>query len=86
MVMYEIGSRQLPWHHVHKIWEVRDSVVAGQRPPVSDVRRTDAHGRQLPDSYAQLMQACWAPLARDRPPFREAVVSLRAMLDVARQT
>lgn len=85
MVMYEIGSRQLPWHHVLRIWDVRDSVLAGERPPLSDLIRTDADGRQLPDVYVQLMQACWAPLARDRPAFREAVVCLRAMLDLAKQ-
>eukprot|EP00939_MAST-03C_sp_MAST-3C-sp1_P003841 g3841.t1 len=79
-LMYEIVELRPPWSHdVAFRWasSVRDTVVAGNRPPVT---RSDA-----PSGYLRLMDQCWRQLAKKRPKFSTILRRLRSMKDIFKE-
>lgn len=74
MVMWELLTRQVPFDHV-RIWDVRDLIISGARPPMPKVSATE-----FPESYLDLMQVCWDAEPARRPRFTAIVAQLQDML------
>ena len=70
VVLWEIVSRQLPFHHIRFMSQVEDMVVAGQRPDMPPHTRRE---------YVTLIRACWHQEASQRPSMGDVVTQLELM-------
>ena len=75
--MYELWTEKTPYTNCGftKPWDVAHFVISGKRLPVP---------RDMPASYAAIMQACWAHDPARRPTFAQVVEMLQEALDSAR--
>lgn len=72
--------RQLPWSDVQQVWDVRNKVLAGERPDIlSACLKRDTEERCLPVGFARLAQECWDGVPDRRPLFADAVDRLKSM-------
>jgi serine/threonine protein kinase len=67
MVMYEIYTRQVPFHTLTSVHDVRIALRAHQRPDVPT---------NMPPAMTVLMIQCWANLPAERPSFANIVVRI----------
>ena len=70
--MWEIASREQPFHHMAFEWiqDVKDAVCSGTRPQVPST---------MPKQYKDLMTDCWAGMPTDRPSFSEIIQRLESI-------
>jgi serine/threonine protein kinase len=71
ILMWEIFVEAVPFAEL-MVSEIRDCVVAGQRPDVPD---------SMPKDLQRLMQECWSNDPEDRPDFMGVLCDLREALD-----
>jgi len=70
VIMWEIASRQIPWHRADRVIpdvQVCAAVTSGRR---------EAIPQDTPLSYARLIGLCWAQRAEERPVITVAVQEL----------
>eukprot|EP00040_Diaphanoeca_grandis_P036859 m.237203 g.237203 ORF g.237203 m.237203 type:complete len:1290 (-) comp33701_c0_seq1:4-3873(-) len=69
MVMYEIATRGLPFPQCDEMSpnEFREYVTHGGRPQIPQT---------IPESFKEMMEACWSPEATKRPSFRDLSVQI----------
>ena len=74
ITMYELWTEKTPYSNsgFTKPWDIAQFVVSGKRLPVP---------RDMPASYAAIMQACWAHEPTQRPTFAQVVAMLQEALD-----
>eukprot|EP00730_Choanoeca_flexa_P002401 TRINITY_DN11035_c0_g1_i1.p1 TRINITY_DN11035_c0_g1~~TRINITY_DN11035_c0_g1_i1.p1 ORF type:complete len:130 (+),score=15.57 TRINITY_DN11035_c0_g1_i1:22-411(+) len=72
IVLWEIASRLQPWMDKKTSWQITDSVLAGERPPLDACR-------PAPEEYIALMQLCWKQDADERPSFGECLSQLERL-------
>ena len=76
IVLWEIGSRFLPYPEFQSVAALKHAVCAGTRPDLSVL--SDDASSQI--KYLTLMHACWASTASNRPKFPEV---LRTLNDIS---
>ena len=62
LILWEAWTREHPWSHVKRSWDLRDAVVRGERPHLPET---------MPTLFGQLVTRCWAQSAAERPAFAD---------------
>jgi hypothetical protein len=70
IVLWEIWTRQLPFHQYRFCYVVASAVERGERPPIPD---------NCPAHYVDIMRACWNHNPFERPPFNEVLYELEKL-------
>jgi hypothetical protein len=70
--MWEIWTRDLPFHQYRFCHAVADAVERGERPPVPE---------HCPDNYVNVMRSCWDQNPRERKSFNEIVARLEQLAE-----
>jgi serine/threonine-protein kinase CTR1 len=71
ILMWEVFEESVPFAEL-MVSEIRDCVVAGQRPDIP---------QSMPPDLQRLMQECWSNDPEDRPDFMDVICDLREALD-----